>query len=172
MSRMGYDATTLGNHETDLGPDGLGKAINIAAKAGHVPALIASNANFSKDDATLADLQRLAKEGVIRRYLVIERGGIRFGIFGLLGKEAQHYTNGGAVSFSDPVEAAREMVTILRETEKVDVIIALEPRRRGKREGRALQRRRGRAPTQGRAWHRRGDRRPQPHRTTRGDHRQ
>ncbi len=125
MSRMGYDATTLGNHETDLGPDGLGKAIDVAAKAGHVPAVLTSNSNFSKDDATLADLQRLAKDGVIRRYLVIERGGIRFGIFGVLGKEAQIYTNGGAVSFSDPIEAAREMVKILRETEQVDVIIAL-----------------------------------------------
>ena len=125
MSRMGYDATTFGNHESDLGPDGLGKAISVAAKAGHVPAVLASNSNFSKDDATLADLQRLAKEGVIRRHLVIERGGIRFGIFGVLGKEAQIYTNGGAVSFSDPIETAREMVKILRETEKVDVIIAL-----------------------------------------------
>ena len=125
MSRMGYDATTFGNHETDLGPDGLGKAIGVAAKAGHVPVVLASNSNFSKDDATLADLQRLAKEGVIRRHLVIERGGIRFGIFGVLGKEAQLYTNGGAVSFSDPVETAREMVKLLRETEKVDVIIAL-----------------------------------------------
>ena len=62
---------------------------------------------------------------MIRRYVVIERGGIRFGIFGLLGKEAQVYTNGGAVSFSDPIETAREIVKILRETEKVDVIIAL-----------------------------------------------
>jgi len=125
MSRMGYDATTFGNHETDLGPDGLGKAIGVAAKAGHVPAVLASNSNFSKDDATLADLQRMAKEGVIRRHLVIERGGIRFGLFGVLGKEAQLYTNGGAASFSDPIETAREMVKILRETEKVDVIIAL-----------------------------------------------
>ena len=125
MSLMGYDATTFGNHEFDLGPDGLGKSIGVAAKAGRVPAVLASNTNFSKDDATLADLQRLAKDGVIRRYLVIERGGIRFGIFGLLGKEAQVYTNGGAVSFSDPIETAREMVKILRETEKVDVIIAL-----------------------------------------------
>ena len=88
MSRMGYDATTFGNHEFDLGPDGLGKSIGVAAKAGRVPAVLASNTNFTKNDATLADLQRLAKDGVIRRYLVIERGGIRFGIFGLLGKEA------------------------------------------------------------------------------------
>jgi len=126
MARMGYDATTFGNHETDLGPDGLGKAISVAVKAGHVPkGVLASNADFSKADPTLVDLQRLVKEGVIRKHLVIERGGIRFGLFGILGKEAQIYTNGGAVTFSDPVEVAKEMVKILRETEKVDVVIAL-----------------------------------------------
>ena len=126
MSLMGYDATTFGNHEFDLGPDGLGKSIGVAAKAGRVPAVVASNTNFSKDDATLADLQRLAKAGVVRRHLVIDRGGIRFGIFGLLGKEAQFYTGGaGAASFADAIETAKEMVTVLRETEKVDVVICL-----------------------------------------------
>jgi 5'-nucleotidase len=34
LSQMGYDATTFGNHEFDLGPDGLGKSIAVAAKAG------------------------------------------------------------------------------------------------------------------------------------------
>ena len=43
---------------------------------------------FTANDAKLADLQRLAKAGVIRRYRVIDRGGFRFGFFGLLGKEA------------------------------------------------------------------------------------
>jgi 5'-nucleotidase len=62
---------------------------------------------------------------VIRRHLVIERGGMRFGLFGVLGKEAQFYTSPGAASFSDAIEAAREMVKILRETEKVDVVICL-----------------------------------------------
>ncbi len=125
MSMMGYDATTFGNHEFDLGPDGLGKAITVAAKAGRVPAVVASNTNFSKDDATLADLQSLAKSGVVRRYIVIERGGIRFGIFGVLGKEATFYTTGGDVSFPDAIDTAREMVKVLRETEKVDVVICL-----------------------------------------------
>jgi 5'-nucleotidase / UDP-sugar diphosphatase len=125
MSLMGFDATTLGNHEFDLGPDGLGQSIAVAAKAGRVPAVVASNSSFSKDDATLADLQRLTKEGVIRRYVVIERGGIRFGLFGLLGKEALHYTSGGAATFPDAIETAKEMVTVLRETEKVDVVICM-----------------------------------------------
>ena len=125
MGRMGYDATTFGNHEFDLGPDGLGKSIGVAAKAGRIPAVLAANASFTASDAKLADLQRLTKEGVIRRYLVIERGGVRFGLFGVLGKEALIYTSGGATTFTDAVETAKEMVKILRETEKVDVVIAL-----------------------------------------------
>jgi 5'-nucleotidase/UDP-sugar diphosphatase len=125
MARMGYDATTFGNHEFDLGPDGLGKAVGVANKAGRIPAVLASNADFSAADAALADLQQLSKAGVIRRHLVIARDGMRFGLFGVLGKEAQMYTSGGAVKFPDPVESAREMVKLLRETEKVDVVIAL-----------------------------------------------
>jgi len=125
MARMGYDATTFGNHEFDLGPDGLGKAIAVASKSGRIPAVLSSNTDFSGSDPTLADLQQLSKAGLVRRYLVIERGGVRFGLFGVLGKEAQIYTSGGAVRFTDPVESAREVVKILREIERADVVIAL-----------------------------------------------
>ncbi len=126
LSMMGCEATTFGNHDFDLGPDGTAQSIAVAAKAGRVPAVVASNSDFTGNDPSLAGLQQLATAGVVRRYLVIERGGMRFGIFGLLGKEAQFYTGGaGAVKFADPVETAREMVKLLRETEKVDVIIAL-----------------------------------------------
>ena len=125
LSRMGYDATTFGNHEFDLGPDGLGQSIGVAAQAGRVLPVVASNTNFAAKDAPLADLQRLAKDGVVRRNLVIERGGIRFGIFGLLGKEAAVYTTCGAASFSDAIETAKEMVKVLREEEKADVVICL-----------------------------------------------
>ena len=98
MSQMGYDAITFGNHDFDLGPDGTAQSIAVAAKAGRVPAVIASNTDFTANDPTLVGLQQLAKDGVVRRYVVIERGGLRFGLFGLLGKEAQFYTGGaGAV---------------------------------------------------------------------------
>ncbi|MGA8151488.1 MAG: bifunctional metallophosphatase/5'-nucleotidase [Terriglobales bacterium] len=126
LSRMGYDATTFGNHEFDLGPDGTAQAIAVAAEAGRIPAVVVSNTDFSGDDPTLDGFKRLAKEGVIRRHLVIERGGIRFGIFGVIGKEAISVTTGaGATKFTDSIETAREMVKLLRDTEKVDVIIAL-----------------------------------------------
>ena len=126
LSLMGYDATTFGNHEFDLGPDGAAQAIAVAAEAGRVPTVVVSNTDFSADDATLGGFKRLAKAGVIRRHLVIERAGIRFGIFGVIGKEASSLAMGaGATKFADPVETAREMVTLLRETEHADVVIAL-----------------------------------------------
>jgi 5'-nucleotidase/UDP-sugar diphosphatase len=126
MSLMGYDATTFGNHEFDLGTEGLGQSINTAVKADRVPAVLASNTGLAGNDPTLADLQRLIRDGVIRKYTVIERGGMRFGLFGVLGKEAISVTVGsGAVQFTDPIETAREMVKLLRETEKADVVIAL-----------------------------------------------
>jgi 5'-nucleotidase/UDP-sugar diphosphatase len=126
LYQMGYDATTFGNHDFDLGPDGLGKAIEVAAKAGRIPPLVSSNANFEADDEALADLQRQFEAGLIRRYIVIERDGVRFGIFGVLGKEAVAFTSGaGAVSFDDFIERSKETVDILRNEENVDVVICL-----------------------------------------------
>jgi 5'-nucleotidase/UDP-sugar diphosphatase len=61
LFQMDYDAVTFGNHDFDLGSDGLGQSIDVAAKAGRVPAIVASNANFLAHDPTLADLQRLPR---------------------------------------------------------------------------------------------------------------
>ena len=47
MGKMGYDATTFGNHEFDLGPAGLGKSIGAAVKAGRIPAVLAANTSFA-----------------------------------------------------------------------------------------------------------------------------
>jgi len=51
MHLMGYDATTFGNHEFDLGPDGLGKSIGVAAKSGRIPAILSSNTVLTSSDA-------------------------------------------------------------------------------------------------------------------------
>ncbi|HRI04830.1 MAG TPA: bifunctional UDP-sugar hydrolase/5'-nucleotidase [Pyrinomonadaceae bacterium] len=126
MGMMGYDATTFGNHEFDLGPDGLASSISIASKAGRVPAILPSNSNVTAADASIDGLRKLFDDNILRRYTVIERGGIRFGLFGVLGKEATMYTGGaGAVTFDDAIETGAKMAAILRETEKVDVVIGL-----------------------------------------------
>ncbi|MFM7395092.1 MAG: bifunctional metallophosphatase/5'-nucleotidase [Cyanobium sp.] len=124
MGLMGYDATTIGNHEFDLGPDGLGQAIAAAAAAGPIPAVVASNSDLSAQDGRLADLQRLRREGLIQPTTVIERGGLRFGLMGLIGFDAFKYAaDPGGVVFSDPIDTARALARELRQ--RVDLVIAL-----------------------------------------------
>jgi 5'-nucleotidase len=126
LAMLGCDATTLGNHDFTFGPHGTAAAIGVAVDAGQVPVVLATNTDFSAPQPTLAGLQKLGAQGRIRNYLVIERGGIRFGIFGVMGLEAAIYAVSAApATFTDPIEAARAAVATLRNTEKVDVVIAL-----------------------------------------------
>lgn len=126
LSLAGFDATTLGNHDFTLGPAGTAAAIGAAVAAGQSPVVLATNSDISAPAEDLAGLQDLARLGVLRDTLVIERGGIRFGILGILGREASIYAvNAAPVLFTDPVEAARAAVARLREQDNVDVVIAL-----------------------------------------------
>ena len=172
MGLMGYDATTFGNHEFDLGPAGLGKSIGAAVKAGRIPAVLAANTSFAGSDATLADLQRLAKDGVVRRYAGdrARRHALRSvrdarqGGHDLYQRRSHDLRRPHRVRQGGGEDPAREG--------EGGCGHRAQPRRRGEGQGRALHRRRGRASGQGRAGHRRGDRRPQPHRAAGGDHRQ
>lgn len=125
MSKMGYDATTFGNHEFDLGTIGIGEELSVAAKSGFTIPVIASNAVLTEKDTSLLGLQKMAGEGHILPWKLIERDGIRFGIIGLLGHEATFYTSGGAVKFDDAVRTAKKIVKILRDSLKAEVIICL-----------------------------------------------
>ena len=66
-----------------------------------------------------------AHDRAIRRHIVIKRGGLRFGLFGLMGKESMLYTNASAITYPDAIETAKDMVALLRDKEKVDIVICL-----------------------------------------------
>ena len=74
MARMGFDATTFGNHEFDYGPDGIARSIGVAVDAGRAPPIVAANADFRAEDPRLAGLQGLVRRGAIRPHLVLDRG--------------------------------------------------------------------------------------------------
>ncbi len=125
LSMAGYDATTFGNHDFDFGPAALANAIAAARDAGRVPAILAANTNIDAADAGLAGMKALGQAGTIRTHMVLERGGIRFGLFGMMGPDSIQWTiNPGALTFPDPIATAREMVKRLR-AEGADVIICM-----------------------------------------------
>jgi 5'-nucleotidase / UDP-sugar diphosphatase len=126
MKKMGYDAVTLGNHEFDFGPQTLANIITRSAENGYVPQMVASNFKFSKKDTADDALEALFDQKILNTSLVIERNGLRLGIFGLIGKGASSgASRAHPVKFQDPVKAARKQARYLKETEKVDIVICL-----------------------------------------------
>ncbi|WP_281648745.1 bifunctional UDP-sugar hydrolase/5'-nucleotidase [Parendozoicomonas sp. Alg238-R29] len=121
MRLLGYDALTLGNHEFDFRPDGLSKMLD-AAK-GHldeIPAIITSNLELPPAQRYLQD------NGTIQKWKIIEKNGIRFGLFGLIGKEADEVSpNAKPAVFAEQIATAKFMVRLLREEQKADVVILM-----------------------------------------------
>jgi len=101
MSEMGYDASTLGNHDFDNGLEGLDRML--------------PNANFPFLNANYDFSQTILKDR-FKPYKVIQKGPIKVGIFGL-GIELQNLVPEKLykeTKYGDPVEAAKEMVQELK----------------------------------------------------------
>ncbi|HPV40522.1 MAG TPA: bifunctional UDP-sugar hydrolase/5'-nucleotidase [Spirochaetota bacterium] len=126
MKDMGYDVITLGNHEFDLKPAGLARILKSARQHGGLPAIVSSNVIFSEKDDRDNALEEVFRDGTVKPYTVIETGGARIGFFGLIGKDAAEVAPfAKPVKFGDPAENARKMVDLLRNREKVDLVVCL-----------------------------------------------
>ena len=112
MSKMGYDAGTIGNHEFD---NGMGDILS-AIKDANFP-LISSNYDFS--DTIL--------NGHVKTQLILEKGGIKVGIYGL-GIELDGLVgalNYGKTRYLDPLETALKMESTLKNDHHCDLVICL-----------------------------------------------
>jgi 5'-nucleotidase / UDP-sugar diphosphatase len=127
MGEMGYDAATLGNHDYDFHPAGLAAMLRTArSRSGRLPALVASNVVFTKDDPRDAPLKAAFRDYPVTEYAVLERNGIRIGLFGIMGRDAAEDTPFAApVTFADIAERSKAVVELLRNREKVDLVVCL-----------------------------------------------
>jgi len=126
MGKMGYDLTTLGNHEFDLKPEGLARIIESAVAKGKMPQIVASNTIFDQTNEKDDRLKKLFKQGKVKSYVVMKKGELKIGFFGLMGKDAADVAPfASPVKFGDPIEYSQKMVRVLREKEQVDLVICL-----------------------------------------------
>jgi 5'-nucleotidase len=97
MNRLGYDAMTVGNHEFDDGPEVLRGFMD----AVDFPVLM-SNADVSREPSLA---------GVLRKSMVIERGGEKLGLIGLTPENTAELSSPGEnIEFGDPVAAVQSEV--------------------------------------------------------------
>lgn len=112
MNHMRYDAATLGNHEFDFGMENLARLCQEAT----FPIVCA---NYGVQGTVL--------EGLVLPYVVIERSGIRIGVFGL-GTQLEGLVareNFQGVVYEDPIKAANRVAETLKREEQCDMIVCL-----------------------------------------------
>ena len=112
MSEMGYDASTIGNHDLDNGLDGLVKQLQHA----NFP-FIVSNYDFSNT----------AMEGNYLKYKVFNKGGIKVGVFGI-GIELEGLVPKklyGNTLYQNPIERSNFYSDYLKNSLDCDLVICL-----------------------------------------------
>lgn len=112
MNEMAYDVATLGNHEFDFGLDNLAQLLRKA----RFP-FVCCNYDFTGTPC----------EGLLRPYVVLERAGVRIGVFGVCPKPeglilAKNYE---PMKYTDPALAAQPVIDRLRGQEQCDVVVCL-----------------------------------------------
>ncbi|GAA4462259.1 metallophosphatase [Nibrella saemangeumensis] len=112
MNRMGYDASTIGNHDFDAGMDNMRTQFRKAS----FPFLIA---NYDFKDTVM--------EGQTQRYKVFKKDGVKIGVFGLgialeglVPKSLYEETR-----YLDPIEAGNNAAAILKNNEVCDYVVCL-----------------------------------------------
>jgi 5'-nucleotidase / UDP-sugar diphosphatase len=126
MKKMGFDLVTLGNHEFDFGPQVLAGILSKSAGNGSVPMIVASNLKFSEEDNRDDALKALYDQKIIQPYRIVETDGLRIGIIGILGVNAIHDSpRAKPVQFEDPVKTAKKYARLLKQNEKVDLVICM-----------------------------------------------
>ncbi|MDR0294703.1 MAG: bifunctional metallophosphatase/5'-nucleotidase [Prevotellaceae bacterium] len=164
MNKMGYDAVTIGNHDFDFGATALQEAIDNGeyilhkAGAGANPHIITSNLHGLQGTKEYIVLEKagyrigifglLGKDALKniaadqRELYVIPKKVSRVKLRELRKKNEQHTRDEDilepyTVSFEDPVLTAKRMVEILRNEEKVDIVICLSHSGTNKRHNRS-----------------------------------
>ena len=112
VNALGYDVITLGNHEFDDGIEHLGRRL-----AGLKCPVVCSNYDFSQFEL----------DKYVKPYVVLKRGGMRIGIFGMLTDitKVVERTIADRLPKFDDVETADSWASYLKNEKKCDIVIAL-----------------------------------------------
>ena len=118
MGAMGYDATTLGNHEFDFRSKGLENMLRTAAGSGEeLPALLVCNVNWTDMGEEQAEIKEAFEAYGVKEYEIVEKNGVRIALIGVFGEDALACAPTCALSFENPAEAVAKTVAKIQEKE-------------------------------------------------------
>ena len=121
MGRLGYDAVTFGNHEFDYRSNGLSEMLISAVKNKEedasltLPMLLSANIDWEKNkDQEDQKLREAMELYGAKPYTILERNGVKIGIYGVLGQEAEDFAPESGIDFDPIVDTSKKIVKELR----------------------------------------------------------
>lgn len=129
MGALGYDATTLGNHEFDHTGAGLAQMLRSARaysdqNGAPLPAMVQANYRPAEDTPEREDILQAMEDYGVTETLLLERGEIKYGIFGLMGVDSDDCAPTSGFVLEDMAAAAQRCVDKLK-SQGAEVIICL-----------------------------------------------
>ena len=153
MGAMGYDAATIGNHEFDHKGTGFAEMLNAAKTAQDesvrlslsgqlqppgseayqaqygpltlvLPALLEANYAPAEDNPDRDFIQSAMDNYGVTDCMTLERGGVTYGLFGLMGVDSDECAPTSGFTRTDAAEAARRCVEKLK-GEGAEIIVCL-----------------------------------------------
>jgi 2',3'-cyclic-nucleotide 2'-phosphodiesterase (5'-nucleotidase family) len=131
MGYLGFDATTFGNHEFDYRSEGVSNMFHSALQNAEedetleLPAFVIANIDWEKNDSEDNKvIQQALEDYGSTPYTIIEREGVRIGVYGVLGEDAAACAPESGLEFDSIVDTSKEVVKQLQE-EGVDMIVCL-----------------------------------------------
>ena len=131
MGEMGFDVTTFGNHEFDYLEQGLAQMLNTAKASGDLlPAIVESNylppeAGDKNETEYSAEVREAFENYGVKNYILLERGGVYFAIFGLMGFDGDACAPNSGMIMADPAETAKK--TVKQATEECKTLYNADP---------------------------------------------
>ena len=112
MNQMGYDCSTIGNHEFDFGLENMARIFRLAKFP-----ILCSNYDFTGTPV----------EGTVKKHVIIKRNGVKIGLFALnpemKGLVDENKCKG--VKYLDPIKVAQEEADFLKIKKKCDLVICV-----------------------------------------------
>ncbi|MBR2721166.1 MAG: bifunctional metallophosphatase/5'-nucleotidase [Clostridia bacterium] len=113
MGAMGFDVTTFGNHEFDYLQSGLKSMMRAAIESGDpLPSLVCANylPPAEGQDGYDPELWEVYRDYGVKDYVLLERGGVYYAIFGIFGFDADDCAPNSGMILEDPITVAAETV--------------------------------------------------------------
>lgn len=131
LGALGFDVTTLGNHEFDYRSEGLASSLTAAKDSGDfLPQMVLCNIDWERmEKKGLSEEQQLLKDAFeyygMQDYIVLEKGGVRMAVFGIFGEDSLACAPTCVLEFEDASKAAKRVIDQIKATEEVDMIVCV-----------------------------------------------